>query len=75
MADQLTCLSAEQAQNGACARSNGWPAAPGIYSGEGTPEASWTGFWLGDLYMNTTNGTLYAFNGTPGENTGWVAQV
>ena len=73
MANQLTCLTAEQAQLAACAKANGWPSGPGQYFGAVTPEANWTGYWPNDLYFDTEAEILYAFNGTPGENTGWVA--
>jgi len=72
MANQLTCL--DNAAEAACAKLKGWPAGPATYSGDGSPEAAWIGYWLGDTYMDTSNGNLWTFNGTPGENTGWVDQ-
>ncbi len=71
--DQILCRTSEQASAAACAKAQGWPAGPAIYSGAGTPEGSWYGFWPGDQYMDTETGTQYGFNGTPGENTGWEA--
>ena len=71
---QFNCWSSDQASAAACAKAKGWPAAPGVYSGSGTPEGSWYGYWEGDLYTDTDDGTVYSFTGTPGSTTGWNAQ-
>ncbi len=55
-----------------CAKANGWPAEPKIRSGPGSPEGSVIGYWPGDLWMNTSTSHMYGFNGTPGEDTGWL---
>lgn len=71
---QWNCWTAAQAQQAACAKANGWPPAPGLYSAAGSPEGAWYGYWTGDIYTDSDDGTVYAFAGTPGEATGWVAQ-
>lgn len=40
-------------------------------AGAGSPEGVATGY-PGYSWTNTSNGDLYVFNGTPGDNTGWV---
>lgn len=69
----MPCLTSEEATAAACAKLHGWPSAAGQYEQAGTPEGSRTGYWLNDLCLDTETGKEYAFNGTPGENTGWVA--
>lgn len=64
----------ELASEASCAKAKGWPSGPQILPpAAGTPEASVTGYWVGDQYFDTDNEILYVFNGTPGANTGWVA--
>lgn len=39
----------------------------------GTPEGTWAGISAGDIYWDSSSGTLYRFVGTVGQMTGWVA--
>lgn len=41
-------------------------------TGTGSPEGLQTGTFLGEEYVDTSNGALYVFIGTPGTTTGWV---
>lgn len=41
-------------------------------SGATDPEGVAVGLFVGQTYLNTTTNALWAFNGTPGTNTGWV---
>lgn len=54
-----------------CNKAKGYPAPEYVF-GEGTPEASITGYYPGQLYADTLNSKLYSFFGTAGANTGWV---
>lgn len=42
-----------------------------VTSNGGSPEAAITGVRKGDLCTDYTNGALYVFGGTAGQNTGW----
>lgn len=40
--------------------------------GSGSPEGVVTGDFINQPYMDEDDGSLYVFNGTPGQTTGWV---
>ena len=65
------CPTDDEMQLAVCNKQAGWPA-PAYPFGDGTPEATITGYYPGMLYADTTNSKLYAFFGTAGANTGWV---
>ena len=66
------CYENTVAAEAACAKAHGWPEGPRSLSGIGTPEENVIGYWPNDQYLATDTGKVYAFNGTPGEATGWV---
>ena len=57
-----------------CRIANGQPQNPVIQTGTGTPEGAVIGLAVGThLFFDTEGGDMYVFNGTVGEDTGWVA--
>jgi hypothetical protein len=44
------------------------------FKNAGSPEGIQTATAVGQSYVNTTNGELWVYNGTPPSNTGWVLQ-
>lgn len=61
-------------QQAHCNAANGQPTSPVIQNTEATPEGSVNGLAVGlHLVWDTVGEVLYVFNGTVGQNTGWVA--
>lgn len=54
-----------------CAEEGGGGGAS-FLSGNGSPEGVVTGTVVGQTYLNLTDGGMWAFAGTAGQNTGWV---
>lgn len=61
-------------QQAVCNAAQGLPTSPFTQIGTATPEGSATGYAVGlHQFWDETNAKMYIFNGTVGENTGWVA--
>lgn len=61
-------------QQAVCNAANGQPTEPVIQNVTATPEGSVNGLAVGlHLAWDTVGAVMYVFNGTVGENTGWVA--
>lgn len=61
-------------QQRVCNAQQGLPTEPFTQVGTGTPEGNTVGIVVGlHQFWSTDNETMYVFNGTVGENTGWVA--
>lgn len=60
-------------QQAHCQTLNGQPTDPITQIGTGTPEGVVAGLAVGmHQFWRTDTGKMYIFNGTVGENTGWV---
>lgn len=70
----LPDCSGELNQQAVCHALNNQLTSPEIQTGTGTPEGVVTGITVGlHLFWRTDGGgKMYVFNGTVGENTGWV---
>ena len=61
-------------QQAYCNQANGQPTQTFTQNGEGTPEGEVVGLAIGlHQFWDTDGEVLYVFNGTVGEDTGWVA--
>lgn len=67
-------LCGQLVQQVVCAQARGEPTSPITQVGTGSPESVVTGLSVGlhQFWRTDGGGKMYVFNGTVGENTGWV---